>query len=888
MSSNLRFSPFASTNSKKSVILSAQQQPQQQTPAITAVRMRKSATPTNIPMPKAQIVREQKPPQEIKPPNFSDTDDDEQDYFEDESDGNLSKEERYVLLQPRAEPQGQENLSGNVTPVNDNQQLNIYEKVSSNQPQPPPPTKVRYASASTDATNPPQRFSNRSVSVDLRDNNGSQRNSLIMQQQQQSQNQQQQSNRNSIEHPQSNRSSLDVSQSSYSTLIIHDNNESQPLFSGTSPGFKHDLYFINSSPSPPNYKKDKSASRSLGNYAGHNTEASTMAPITENEQQYLNQSYVLKHLAKEVKIPTTLDSSTRDSGVSENNSSSNHQQHWPDMNSSRSKSKSQPDLTKLSGDVENRESNNSAINTLNFNDFEQLEIENNKLRSQLNDCLMKVAKSQKLEQEVSNIYRVHEELVQSCERRERLEKTARTRLQSDCRRLQELNRALREQVETLQQQLIIATTQQQQQLASTGRTQQDLLITQLIQQNKELVDANKRQYIEIQAQSATLEEQRIHINVLDSALKRLEEEVRQKQLYQKQLQSLISANERRDKLRLELENELSKDLNRTPTQWQLREKDNQMMRLEAECSKFDQRNMDDGRNLGMDGAGQDTDRIISEAHSAQRKVNELQTRLKMVENRLAEKEKEDILRQLQEQQKLYSANQAYNILNNNDYTPSSSSIVSSTPTTPLIYNTSNYDNLMPSSNSSKTVSATSNSSFDAILAGAYSGLYQQNYVPKLSSVPPTSAGISPNTSCSSASNTMQHKHQEPSITSSSSASNYLNYDQSLDEQRKTIDDQLKKLDNQLLTKVSELTLIQQQHIQLQQQQNRNLKSKNAALIHNSRASSLSLSSAAPSRTSISKNVNVANNLNSTYSNSMQSLPINFTREEDDEEQEVFY
>lgn len=75
------------------------------------------------------------------------------------------------------------------------------------------------------------------------------------------------------------------------------------------------------------------------------------------------------------------------------------------------------------------------------------------------------------------------------------------------------------------------------------------------------------------------------------------------------------------------------------------------MRLEAECSKFDQRNIDDGRNLGMDGAVQDTDRIISEAHSAQRKVNELQTRLKMVENRLAEKEKEDILRQLQEQQK---------------------------------------------------------------------------------------------------------------------------------------------------------------------------------------------------------------------------------------------
>lgn len=246
---------------------------------------------------------------------------------------------------------------------------------------------------------------------------------------------------------------------------------------------------------------------------------------------------------------------------------------------------------------------------------------------------------------------------------------------------------------------------------------------------------------------------------------------------------------------------------------------------------------------------------------------------------------------------MYSGNPAYNLLNNNDYTPSSSSIVSSTPTTPLIYNATNYENLIPSSSSSKTVSATSNSSFDALLAGAYSGLYQQNYGPKLSSVPPTSSGISPNTSCSSTSNTMQHKHQEPSITSSSSASNYLNYDQSLDEQRKTIDDQLKKLDNQLLTKVSELTLMQQHHIQLQQQQNRNLKSKNAALIHNSRASSLSLCTNPTSavqlssnRSSISKNV--SNNLNtqSAFSNSMQSLPMNFDHHdiEDDEEQEVFY
>lgn len=216
---------------------------------------------------------------------------------------------------------------------------------------------------------------------------------------------------------------------------------------------------------------------------------------------------------------------------------------------------------------------------------------------------------------------------------------------------------------------------------------------------------------------------------------------------------------------------------------------------------------------------------------------------------------------------------------------------------------------MPSTNSSKTISATSNASFDALLTGAYSGIYNPNYGQKLSSVPPASNGMSPNTSCSSAATIQQHQHQQPSTTSSSSnASNYLNYDpQCLDEQRKSIDDQLKKLDNQLLTKVSELTLIQQQHIQLQQQQNRNLKSKNAALIHNSRASSLSLctnpGSTLGSRSGITKTVDVTNNLKSqnARTNSMQSLSISYglnanddiDHEDendggDEEEKEIFY
>ncbi|XP_065346587.1 uncharacterized protein LOC135943848 [Cloeon dipterum] len=64
------------------------------------------------------------------------------------------------------------------------------------------------------------------------------------------------------------------------------------------------------------------------------------------------------------------------------------------------------------------------------------------LKAELEMCLRKVAKSQKLEEEVANIHRSHQELMQSSERREKLERAAR-------QRLQENNRLLRQQYELL-------------------------------------------------------------------------------------------------------------------------------------------------------------------------------------------------------------------------------------------------------------------------------------------------------------------------------------------------------------------------------------------------------------------------------------------------------
>lgn len=75
--------------------------------------------------------------------------------------------------------------------------------------------------------------------------------------------------------------------------------------------------------------------------------------------------------------------------------------------------------------------------------------ENSVLKLELERCYNKVAKTQKLEQEIAKVHRVHEELAASCERREKLERAARMKLQNECRRLTELNRAYRDQIDLL-------------------------------------------------------------------------------------------------------------------------------------------------------------------------------------------------------------------------------------------------------------------------------------------------------------------------------------------------------------------------------------------------------------------------------------------------------
>ncbi|XP_044262243.1 LOW QUALITY PROTEIN: angiomotin-like protein 2 [Tribolium madens] len=564
----------------------------------------------------------------------------------------------------------------------------------------------------------------------------------------QGQENQQASNRSSLRDSlPSNRSSLDVSSSSYNTLIIHSagdepwtGNASHVTISphiaitGRNSGVRDgDAYHPHQSSNlydpklSPNQKRSSASPRTSfdGNTRIYDT---GVQEITEIPDDYLSQSSVLKHLAKEVKVPSPFDNPPPEYPKWADKSPLQAVVHRNNINNEKlTLSKSQPDLSKVGvpkgasdfdgfrrgvsaprPPTKGREESETGGGEL-WPSAEMVEIlikENSALKIELENCYKRVAKTQKLEQEILKVHKAQEELVQSCERKERLEKAARGRLQNDNRRLQELNRALREQVDLLSTQMMSRSPAPDSGSPDCLRrelSKREVLIAQLIQQNKEHVAAKERQEIELAAQRVTLQEQRTHIDILDTALTnaqanvvRLEEECRKKQVYvervvqlQRALSSLQLASDRREqterKLRLQLERELQRTKlaqgeggksgwdspngsgNESPSELKrrLREKDEKIMQLEGDCTKWEQRYLEESalRQAAIDAASipkdakiaalektsQETEKIIAEArnekirhmdevHAAQKKVADLESRVKDLESKLAERD----------------------------------------------------------------------------------------------------------------------------------------------------------------------------------------------------------------------------------------------------------
>jgi len=327
--------------------------------------------------------------------------------------------------------------------------------------------------------------------------------------------------------------------------------------------------------------------------------------------------------------------------------------------------------------------------------------ENRDLKVEVETMRRKIHRLDNLEKEMMKIHEAYQALREHSEKRELLEKSARTKLQAEILNHQEINKEIRERHEAVMAQIMSGDTSNIPGLDSILRGEilrKDALITQLANQNKELMSAKERQDIECAEQRETLQEQRTHIDVLDTALSnaqnnvlRLEEELRQKEAYAervkqmtKSLEQLQAASEKREamekKLRAKLEDEL-KEL-RTAAEAaegregregeedsdslirKLSEYEEKIIRMESERTQWEQRYLEESamRQVAIDAASipkdakiavlektsAESEKKIAEARSEklkqmaevqqyQRKMVDMELKVKALETNLAER-----------------------------------------------------------------------------------------------------------------------------------------------------------------------------------------------------------------------------------------------------------
>ncbi|GFQ91815.1 angiomotin [Trichonephila clavata] len=462
-------------------------------------------------------------------------------------------------------------------------------------------------------------------------------------------------------------------------------------------------------------------------------EGYTVQGVTEIPKDYLNQSEVLKYLAKDLNHGVLTEISNyrpapEYSKPEHRQITSNVRRRGYGVLNSRSKSadrlsvsRSHPDLSrtkhfhsednsaKLSPGQQRLETHGRAMfgvhsDTISHQAHQTIDFlsaENAALKADLEIFNKKTSKLQMLELELQKVHKAYEDLVHSSEKRERLEQSIRTRLEMEIRRLQEHNKELREHLESMSSHFPkapfsdITDSELRKELSK-----REVLISQLLTQTKELLAEKDRQEIELQAQRATLHEQRNHIDILDNALTnaqanvvRLEEECRKKQVYvdrvaqlQKALTNLQQSSEKRlhveKKLRAQHEKEIqalrSQQQGRSPVvsknessesveslKKTIMEYEEKIIGLEAEVSKWEQRYIAEStmRQIAVDAASvpkdakiaalektsQESEKLIAQArteklkhmdelYAANRKCTELESRIKDFESKLAEKD----------------------------------------------------------------------------------------------------------------------------------------------------------------------------------------------------------------------------------------------------------
>ncbi|NXJ02268.1 AMOL2 protein, partial [Psophia crepitans] len=314
---------------------------------------------------------------------------------------------------------------------------------------------------------------------------------------------------------------------------------------------------------------------------------------------------------------------------------------------------------------------------------ERLQWESEKLRRELESCAEKASRIQKLESEIQRISEDYENLVKASSKREALEKAMRNKRDGEMRRLQDFNRDLKERLESANKQL--ASKTQESQESNQGSVAKLLAQSYEHQQEKEKLER------EVSLLRSANEDQRRRAELLEQALgsaqaraAKAEAELRKKRAYvekverlQAALGQLQAACEKREQLELRLRTRLEQELKMLRAQQrqagaagggtpelsahtlseQLREKEEKILALEADMTKWEQKYLEECtmRQFAMDAAAtaaaqRDTTLIShSPRHSpnssfnedlllASHKHQEMENRLKALHAQILEKD----------------------------------------------------------------------------------------------------------------------------------------------------------------------------------------------------------------------------------------------------------
>ncbi|NXX50202.1 AMOL2 protein, partial [Tricholaema leucomelas] len=314
---------------------------------------------------------------------------------------------------------------------------------------------------------------------------------------------------------------------------------------------------------------------------------------------------------------------------------------------------------------------------------ERLQQENEKLRRELESYAEKASRIQKLESEIQRISEDYENLVKTSSKREALEKAMRNKRDGEMRRLQDFNRDLKERLESANKQL--ASKTQESQESNQGSVAKLLAQSYEHQQEKEKLER------EVSLLRSANEDQRRRAELLEQALgsaqaraAKAEAELRKKRAYvekverlQAALGQLQAACEKREQLELRLRTRLEQELKMLRAQQrqasaagggmpelsahtlseQLREKEEKILALEADMTKWEQKYLEECtmRQFAMDAAAtaaaqRDTTLIShSPRHSpnssfnedlllASHKHQEMENRLKALHAQILEKD----------------------------------------------------------------------------------------------------------------------------------------------------------------------------------------------------------------------------------------------------------